>query len=212
MSYGIMAYAVSLKEVESALGNSNAKRGLLGRLFAPSTASLVKTLRQKFDYRFEEDEDSFDDEDEEDSKTLEQALVDLLDGNELDDRFGDKYGFALELLCDHFGKSLDSSAWDAMRIDWANQVQEDMTQAGIEENAISLTNHIMFRGPPIQIPRDDSPSIGFLRNNEIEKAADAIDAADLSNVDEEVEESVMQMRGWLRRCKELNRDLVCFYY
>jgi len=204
-----MAYAVSLKEVENALGKSNAKLGLLGRLFGPSTDSLVRKIKQKSAYRFEQDEE--DDEDEAQTLTLEQALVDLLDGNELHSSYGDKYGYALELLCDHFGECLDSSAWDSMRIDWANEVQEQMEQAGIDENAVSLTDHLMFRGPPIQIPRD-SPSIGFLRSSEIDRAADAIDAADLSNVDEEVEESVMQIRAWLRRCGELNCDLVCFYY
>ena len=211
MSYGIIAYAVSLAKVEGALGKSNAKRGLLGRIFGPSTGSLVEKIKQKSAYRFEQDEDDLDEEDEAQALTLEQALVDLLDGNELHSSYGDKYGYALELLCDHFGECLDSSAWDSMRIDWANEVQEQMEQAGIDENAVSLTDHLMFRGPPIQIP-NDSPSIGFLRSSEIGRAANAINAADLSIVDEEVEESVMQIRAWLRRCGELNCDLVCFYY
>ena len=213
MSYGIMAYAVSLEKVESALGKSNAKRGLLGRLFGPSTDSLVEKIKQKSAYRFEQDEEDLDEEDEGQPLTLQQALVDLLDGNDLRSSYGDKYGYALELLCEHFGESLDNSAWSAMRIEWAEQVQEEMTQVGIEENAISLTNHLMFRGSPIQIPGPtDSPAIGFLRNDEIERAANAIDAADLSNMDEDVEESVLQIRAWLRQCKELNSDLVCFYY
>jgi len=213
MSYGIMAFAVSLEEVESVLSKANAKRGLFGRLFGTPTDSLMKTLKQKCAYRFEEDEDDFDDEDGGDTLTLEQALVDLLDGNELDSSFGHKYGYALELLCDHFGEPLDNSAWDAMDIDWALQVEEEMKQAGIDENTISPTDHLMFRGPPIQIPKpDDFPSIGFLRTNEIEGAAIAIDAADPSGMDEEVEGSVMQIRAWLRRCGELSSDLVCFYH
>ncbi len=212
MSYGIMAYAVSLKKIENALGKSNAKRGLLGRLFGPSKDSLVEKIKQKSAYRFEQDEEDLDEEDEGQPLTLHQALVDLLDGNELDERFGDKYGYALELLCDHFGKCLENSAWTAMRIDLAEQVEEEMTQAGIDDNVISPTNHLRFRGPPIQIPRDDSPSIGFVRNHEMKAAAKVIDAADLSQADEDVEESVMQIRAWLRRCTELNCDLVCFYY
>lgn len=28
----------------------------------------------------------------------------------------------------------------------------------------------------------------------------------------EIRESVMQIRGWLKRCEELKCDLVCFYY
>jgi hypothetical protein len=211
MSYGIMAFAVSLDRVESVL--ASAKRGLLGRLFGTPTDSLMKTLKQKFAYRFEEDEDDFDEEDEEETLTLEQALVDLLHGNKLNSSFGHKYGYALELLCDHFGESLDNSAWDAMGVDWAVQVEEEMQQAGIDENTISPMGHLMFRGPPIQIPKpEDSPAIGFLRSSEIDRAASAIDGADPSNMDEEAAESVMQIRAWLRRCEQLNCDLVCFYH
>ncbi len=82
MSYGIMAYAVSLNKVESALGKSNAKRGLLGRLFGPSTASLVEKLKQKSAYRFEQDEEDLDEEDEQHTLTLEQAIA-YIDDDEL---------------------------------------------------------------------------------------------------------------------------------
>jgi hypothetical protein len=58
----------------------------------------------------------------------------------------------------------------------------------------------------------DFPFIGFLRKNEIGDAAKAIDSAGLSDMDEEVQESVMQIHGWLKRCGELECDLVCFYY
>lgn len=80
MRYGIMAYAVSLNKLENALGKSNAKRGLLGRLFGSSTGSLVEKIKQKSAYRFEQDDE--DEEDEAHTLTLQQALVDLLDGNE----------------------------------------------------------------------------------------------------------------------------------
>ena len=54
--------------------------------------------------------------------------------------------------------------------------------------------------------------MGFLRNNEIDDAAKAIDSADLAKMDEEIRESVTQIQGWLQRCEELKCDLICVYY
>ena len=100
-----------------------------------------------------------------------------------------------------------------MRSEWADQVHEAMKQAGIDEQTLSVNDHLMYRGSPIPIPEPgDFPFIGFLRNNEIGDAAKAIDSADLSDVDEEIRESVMQIRGWLKRCEERHCDLICFYY
>jgi hypothetical protein len=88
-----------------------------------------------------------------------------------------------------------------------------MIQAGIDGQELSLFDHLMYRGAPISIPSpSDFPYMGFLRNREIAKAAQAIDSADLPSMDEEVQESVLQIRSWFDRCEQLNCDLVCFYY
>jgi len=207
MSYGITPIAVSLAKVEGVIGPQKAG-GLFGRLFGTSHASLLKEIKRRFSYRFEQD-----DVDEEGEPTLEQALADLLAGSDLDESYGHKYAYAFELLCDHFGDFLDNSAWSAMRTEWAEQVEGAMKKAGIAEDAISVSSHLMFRGAPISIPTpDDFPFVGFLRRGEIDNAAQAIDTADLSSMDEEVRESVEQLREWCDRCRELERDLVCFYY
>jgi hypothetical protein len=208
MSYGITAIAVSLGDVESVIGRGSHPSGLFGRLFGSESAKLLKAIKREYRYRFEQDE--VDDDDE---PTLEQALADLLAGNELNASYGHKYAYAFELLCDHFGEFLDNSAWSAMRGEWADQVEDAMKQAGIDEQALSVRGHLMHRGPPVAIPEpDDFPFVGFLRKNEIADAARAIDSADLSSVDEEVQESMIQVRGWLERCEEVGCDLVCFYY
>lgn len=207
MSYDITPIAVSLEQVQGVIGVERTG-GFLRRLLGSPTDRLIRTIKRKYAHRLEQDE-VYD----EDEPSLEKALEDLLAGAELDPAFGHKYAYALELVCDHFGEFLDNSAWSAMRLDWAEHVHEAMTQAGIDENAISLNEHLMFRGPPIPIPApSDFPSIGFLRRNEIANAASALDAADLSTLDEETRESITQIRSWLERCNELKCDLVCFYY
>jgi hypothetical protein len=208
MSYGITPIAVSLHEVENVIGGDTKSGGLLSRLLGSPSSSLIKTIKREYAHRFEQDDVLEDDE-----PTLQQALADLLAGKELDTSYGHKYAYALELLCDHFGEFLDNSAWSAMRGEWAEQVHEAMKQADIDQQTLSVNDHLMYRGAPITIPEPgDFPFMGFLRKNEIGKAAQAIDSSDLSEMDEEVQESVMQIRGWLERCEQLKCDLVCFYY
>lgn len=207
MSYGVTPVAVSLEHVQSVIGMDRTP-GFLRRLLGSPTDRLIHMIKRKFDHRFERDEVN-----DEDELSLENALFDLLVGGELNPDFGHKYAYALELLCDHFGERLDNSAWSAMRSDWAEHVHEAMKQFGIDEEALSLNDHLLFRGSPIPIPAPaDFPSIGFLRKNEIGNATDAMDAAALSSLDEETKEPIMQIRAWLERCGELKCDLVCFYY
>ena len=207
MTCGITPIAVSLEQVQTVIGTDQTP-GLLRFLLGSPTDRLTHKIKREFAHRFEQDE--VDDEDE---PSLEKALRDLLSGGELNPAFGHKYAYALELLCDHFGEFLDNSAWTAMRSEWADQVHEAIKQAGIDEQTLSVNDHLMYRGSPIAIPEpSDFPFIGYLRKDEIGNAAQAIDSADRSDMDEEVQESVSQIHGWLKRCEELKCDLVCFYY
>ena len=207
MSYGITPIAVSLEQVQSVIGTDQTP-GFLRALLGSPTDRLIHKIKREFAHRFEQDE--LNDEDE---PSLEKALRDLLSGGELNPGFGHKYAYALELLCKYFGEVLDNSAWTAMRSEWADQVHEALKRAGIDENVLSLNEHLMFRGSPIPMPAPaDFPYTGFLLRSEIGNATDAINAADLSALDGETRESIMQIRGWLDQCRELDCDLVCFYY
>lgn len=205
MSYCLTPIAVSLQKIQTVIGDQQSG-GFLRRLLGSPADRVIRTLKRKYSRRFQ------DDTEHEEDLSLEQALTDLLANGPLNPAFGHRYGYAVELLCLHFGEVLDNSAWSSMRTEWAEQVQEAMTQLGIDSEIVSVTQ-LMYRGSPIAVPEPgDFPSIGFLRREEIGKAAAAIDSASLSSVDEEVQESIMQVREWLERCEELNCDLVCFYY
>lgn len=213
MSYGITPFAVHLKEVESAVGCGQA---FFGRMKAKR---LLRSLKAKFGDRYEEmDEMQRDEIDEEEGEEIrmpfERAMSDLLHGNELRSDCGDLYGYALEMLCQHYGRRfLSNECWSAMRIEWAETVDAALQYAGVDEQKLSACNHIMFRGPPIAIPAaDDWPSIGYLRQSEISPALQALDAADLSELDEEVSAAIAELRGWLKTCQERGCDLVCFCY
>ena len=56
----------------------------------------------------------------------------------MDPHFGHKFGYAFELLCDHFGEFLDNSTWSAEDADWPDQVQAALMQAGIVVRALGV--------------------------------------------------------------------------
>lgn len=210
MSYGISPIAVSLTMLQRDVIGEKRKPSLMQRLLGSTspTDQLVDLMRQEFAYRFEEDEV-----DEEDEPSLEEALAQLLTGGEQHEDYGHKYGYALEMVCEHFGERLSNSHWSAMHSDWIDEVEQAMVEAGIDPQVLSVGRHLFYRGSPIAISTPyDFPAIGYMRVSEMPAATQAIDAGNLSDMDEEVRESVLQIRQWLTRCIETDRDLICFYY
>lgn len=211
MGYGLHPYAVQLHSIESLLERGSGSGGLFRKFLGPSSGSLVQKLKRKYPDRFEDEDDDY-------GLTLEDALTHLLNASEMDLRSGHKYGYAFELLCDHFGEFLDNSAWSAAEADWPDQVQAALVQAALKQagmvaDVFSLTDHLAYRGAPIAIPKpDDFPCIGFLRAEEIDRAASVLRTADLSTTDEEIRGSVEQIRRWFEQCQSAGCDLVCFRY
>ena len=118
MSYGISAFAVDLKAIEATIGSRN--------------ATLLQKLEQEFSRRAEELDEN-DDPDEE-STSANSILRDLVMSGlpeETVDQFnGRKYGFVLELLCEHFGEWLSNNHWSSMRGTWFDTVDEELRKAG----------------------------------------------------------------------------------
>jgi hypothetical protein len=196
MSYGITPIAVRLSQVNQAFGAGD---DLLSRL-----------ILERFAHRFERDRTDPDDEDE---PTLKQALHEIIDGTPLRKNYGHKYAYILEMLCQHYGQFLPNQNFTAMDSDWAETVDLGLTTAGVPEEQLRLNNHLMCRGSPIRIPEpDDFPSIGYLREAEISPALGALETANFSRFDLDVQEAVKEVRGWLEVCSRAGCDLVCFYY
>lgn len=208
MSYGVSPIAVSLAEVEAMIESHGSSTGFFSRLFGSSTDRLIKAIRRKFSYRFEEDE-VFD----EDEPTLDVVLAELLGGIQLHHDYGHKYAYALELLCLHFGEQMDNSAWSAMHLDWFDHVYHSLQSSGVCRDGIDLVRKLFERGSPVCIPPpDDFPGIGYLRINEIQRALDYLNGAKIEKIDDEVHESVAQMKQWFDFCLDRDCDFVCFYY
>jgi hypothetical protein len=150
------------------------------------------------------------------------VLRHLIMGEELDRRAGFKYAYVLECLCRHFGEELAHDNWCDVRggSGWFQDLDRTLREAGVPPQTLSVSRHLVERGPPIPIPRyDDFPYVGYLIRAEIKAALQALSAARIDDIGDEGEEddepwlpdALEDMRGWLRECLDSHRDLVCFY-
>lgn len=162
-----------------------------------------------------------DEEDRPPCATTVEALRHLIMGEERDRRIGFKYGYVLEVLCRHFGEGLPNDLWCDLRSchGWFEELDDTLRLAGVPAESLSIREHLVGRGSPVPLPKiRDFPAIGYLRGEEVRRALDALGKAKIDDIGEEEEEEpwlpegLDDVRGWLRKCVETGRDLVCFYY
>jgi hypothetical protein len=157
------------------------------QLIGAGDDSIVSALKPQFNHRF--DTLDWDDEAE---LTSEQALRDLLVGNELNPNYGHLYAYGFEMLCGIFGEHLPNRHWSAMKAAWIETVNDALRANGAKTDLIG----IIFRGAPITIP-DTLAGLNDLS---------------LTFLESEAGESVSELREWLESCLRKKCDLVSFYY
>jgi hypothetical protein len=143
-----------------------------------------------------------------------EALRHLVMGEAPDRRVGFNYGYVLQSLCRHYGEALPNDRWSSLRrgSQWFRGLDRALRAADIPVEALSVTKHLAERGSPVPIPEySDFPSIGYMRSVEVETALAALGGTDFRAVDPEARAYVEDVKHWLRRCSELQCDLVCFY-
>jgi hypothetical protein len=135
MGYSTTMYAVDLEDVVRAQGSKD--------------GSLVAKIVKRYAADIEESNAWFEEELADGAPTLDEALRQIVDGAPLDADYGFQYGYALELLCRHFGARVD----------------ED--QIGFIEH-LGLRTKLNDERPPIEIPEpDDFPKISHLKRDEL---------------------------------------------
>jgi hypothetical protein len=195
MSYAIHPYAVSLPALKKCVGSRDAQ--------------LLATLIRKFSAEF----DDIDELDEE-AVSVERALTQLVMGEKLDEWSGFKYAYGLKFLCEHIGNLLTNRHWSAVGWEWIEDVDKVLSALGIEEKVFRVGSHLSTRGAPIPLPRIvDFPAIGYLLEAEIAKVATELTRVRDADIDdEEIRESVGEIRKWVDHCTRSHKDLVCFYH
>jgi hypothetical protein len=145
---------------------------------------------------------------------MEDAMRHLVMGEPFVEGYGYKYAYAFEFLCLNVGDHLTNEHWIGLRWEWVEQVDANLKDAGVDPAVLSVGGRLLGRGAPVPLPPvDDCPMIGYLLRGEIAPALAALSAVRAAWVpDHEVNESVGEVRSWLVRCRQLSRDLVCFYY
>jgi hypothetical protein len=171
-----------------------------------------------------DDEEEEDDEEEDDEEVVREvttgaALAQLVLGGKPDRRYGYKYGYALQSLCEHLGEVPDHDSWCTIRDAALRTVDGVLKKAGAKPKTFSTSEFLVNRGAPIAIPKPaDFPFIGYLTREEVRKLLGTLDTARIEAAirDEKGNEdwlraAVGELRAWLEACAKTDRDLICFY-
>ena len=195
MSYTFHPFAVSVATIRKTCGSKNKK--------------LIEKLVEEFGEQFPE----FDELDK-DAVSMSKAVDDLVMGAKLNKDSGFKYGYALKFVCEHLGKPLPNEFWLDAGWDWVEDFDAALTDAGIDKKLFRLDPHLTARGAPVTLPKiNDFPAIGYVLEAEIAKIHPALPkSGDDSIKDEEIAETLGQLREWFQECARTHMDLICFYH
>jgi len=165
MGYSLTPVAVDFGKVTGVLGSG--KKGVARK--------VCKRFGSEFEQFDEMAAEYAEDEDGLEELTMCDTIMQMVMGEKYHEHYDFMYGYALEFFCRHFGKFLSNEEWSAMPSgsQWAETVDEGLTEPGVPSDVLRVVNHLIFRGAPVTFPEiDDFPCIGYLRINEI-KAAEA---------------------------------------
>lgn len=175
MSYSLVPYVIDLAQLRAAIGSRN--------------QSLIAAIVEKHPRQFESPDSEL---------PLEQALTQLVMGEELGETATHQYGYALELLADQLGQKLPFDLWSGIRWD------------AMEDSGVAS---IMDSGPPVSLPAiSDFPNIGYIEQDKIAQMVAAMDDEGLTNDVPDLEELLKEFEGWLRMAAQAKKDLLFFYY
>ena len=195
MSYAIHPFSVSIESIKKEIPAKHRR--------------LYRSIEVLYKAELEEDEADL----EANELSLRKAVYEIVYGLKLHRKHAAKYGYAVELLCDRFGKLLTNEHWSAMRWDWIEEVDKALGKVGIPETLFRVEKHLLTRGSPIPIPTpEDFPAIGFLKADEMGKIMMRLNGVVAAIEDEEVRGSVGEVLKWLDQCARSHEDLVCFYH
>lgn len=184
MGYTTNFYAVDLGAVRAAIGSKDAAltEGLLAE-FKDELARSDKWFAKKVAAG---------------APSLATAIAELVDGKPLNETAGFQYGYALELLCRHFGEQLD--------IDDISFISDLELDTRLNED------HRL----PITMPKpDDFPSINFLVQDDLKREIANVKPqvkADDDEADEDMKEARESFLDALKQAQESGKDLVIFTY
>lgn len=137
--------------------------------------------------------------------TLEHARR-IVMGEATDEWPNAKYGYGLQLICEHLGDFQQNDHWSAMSSSWFTQVDAALKEAGCP---FSLVAKLFYSGPPTKIPRpDDFPGMGHLDPDQVAGLCESLQQA-LPALPAQEKKSVAQAVRWLDAARGVG--IVTFY-
>jgi hypothetical protein len=102
-------------------------------------------------------------------------------------------------MCSHVGEELPNICPIAGASEWIEEVDGLLESKGIPVRFTGL----VFGGSPVSIPEpDEYPFIGKWATDELIAAQAALDAADLTDLNPEMAETLHQMRAWIETARK----------
>jgi hypothetical protein len=194
MGYGLTVFLVPGKALATIPGSRDQR--LLRRVLKEMAASLASYDEQMVDR------------DDSDDLTHGQALGELFEGRFSKPQYYFRYGWALEVLCDFLGKRLDNGPFVPCDTDWFEQLDEALEAAGARIRFAELTSN-----PPIPLPPQyDWPEVGHWTSKRIRQAARVLDRGLPKPEDEEVQEALELVQGWLGHAVNVEGGIVVGFY
>lgn len=180
MNYKLVPYSVKLAEVRSLVGSCQ------DSVPTKVCQQFFEAEHQKHPIGVDTNSDLFD------------ALVELIDGENLDPDRAYHYGYALQAMCEYLGTRLESNSWNQVK--WIT----------LEDTGL---NAVMGKGSPIALPLiPDFPTIGHLSNKKIRQLIEEPKGNSLKIESDEVHGFLRDFDSWVQQAYTDKTDLVFFYY
>lgn len=118
-------------------------------------------------------------------------------------------GYALQNLCNQLGRSLGGNGLQGIRSAFLESAETaiDSIYAPV---GFSLRK-LVEGGPPVPIPLDDFPAIGFVEADVVARAHAFTVANDPTHPDPDIDQVLVDLAEWLAVASSLHCGLVAFY-
>jgi len=193
MGYSYSVYAVDLARLKKVWGSKDPK---LAAAAKKQQAERIKDNGEWFADEIASGE----------LPSLGQAIDEIVAGKVTKKQHGSQYGYALEVLCMHLGTRVDEEEFT-----WFDEFLDPLLKQAKQPD----TEKLVGRGSiPMKIPEPaDFPEIGTIDTKGIAAFTKALDAIEeLAEDDDDAEEVIDEVRGWLAGAKKKRRQLVWFIY
>lgn len=182
MAFSTVAFAVDIEVIRTVYGSND--------------QTLYWTIEEKFSYELQHNDLWFEEEIQRGAITLRDALVHIIEGRPQDNpATAFQYGYAVELLCKHFGHFLEGDGLINRIVD------------------LEIQTAILESGVPIPVPPPpDIPIIGHLTSEQVIDEYIHLKEQSLIHPDQYIEDARQEFRSFLRQAHQKGLGLVSFTY